>query len=145
MLKTTFVLLTLCCSLLSVALAEEPASAKANVIPKGAKVYVAPMLDGFDTFLKAAIQKKKLPIEIVSDKSAAQFEITGASETQKASAAKKVLFLDWRSNEQASIKVANLASGEIVFAYSVNKISSTHGKQSTAEACAKHLKEKIAN
>jgi hypothetical protein len=41
------------------------------------------------------------------------------------------------------IQVANLKTSEIVFAYSANKQSSAHGKKSTAEACAKHLKEKI--
>lgn len=51
--------------------------------------------------------------------------------------------LNWHSNEQASIQVADLGSGEVVFAYSVNKKSSAHGKRSTAEACAKHLKKKI--
>jgi hypothetical protein len=39
--------------------------------------------------------------------------------------------------------VTSIQSGEIVFAYSVNKKNSAHGKQSTAEACAKHLKEAI--
>jgi hypothetical protein len=51
--------------------------------------------------------------------------------------------LDWHSSEQASIQVVNLKSSEIAFAYSANKVSSAHGKKSTAEACAKHLKEKI--
>ena len=32
---------------------------------------------------------------------------------------------------------------EVVFAYSVHKANSVRGKQSTGEACAKHLKEKI--
>jgi hypothetical protein len=50
---------------------------------------------------------------------------------------------NWQSNEQASIQVENLRTSEVVFAYSVNKPSSAHGKKSTAEACAKHLKEKI--
>lgn len=113
-----------------------------NVIPKGAKVYVAPM-NGYETYLKAALQKKKVPIQIVDQKDQADFEITGASESQKAGKAKKIIMLDWRSREEASIKVADLKSGEIVFAYSVVKSSSTHGKQSSAEACAKHLKEKI--
>jgi len=47
------------------------------------------------------------------------------------------------SNEQASIQVSSIKSGQVVFAYSANKQSSAHGKKSTAEACAKHLKEKI--
>ena len=49
--------------------------------------------------------------------------------------------LNFSSSEQASIAVSNLKSGETVFAYTVNKESSGHGKQSTAEACAKHLKD----
>ena len=49
----------------------------------------------------------------------------------------------WHSDEQASISVAGIKSGEIVFAYSANKKNSAHGKQTTAEACAKHLKEAI--
>jgi hypothetical protein len=101
------------------------------------------MPDGFDEYLKNAIHDKKVPIEIVGEKDKADFEITGHSETQKASTAKKVIMWDWRSNEQASIQVSNLKSGEVVFAYSVNKPSSAHGKKSSAEACAKHLKEKI--
>jgi hypothetical protein len=114
-----------------------------KVIPPHSKVFVAPMPDGFDEFLRAAIEKKKVPLEIVTDKEKADFQISGQSETQKASTAKKVIRWDWHSNEQASIQVANLKSGEVVFAYSVNKVSSAHGKKSSAEACAKHLKEKI--
>jgi hypothetical protein len=36
-----------------------------------------------------------------------------------------------------------MKTSEVVFAYSVNKKNSAHGKKTTAEACAKHLKEKI--
>ncbi len=107
----------------------------------GATVFVASMPDGFDTYLKSAIAKKKVPIVIVETRESAEFEITGSSETQKAGTAKKIIRLNWHSAEQASISVADLKSGEVVFAYSVNKESSAHGKQSTAEACAKHIKE----
>jgi hypothetical protein len=115
---------------------------EAHLTP-GAKVYIASMPDGFDGFLKAAIEKKKVPLAIVEDKAQAQFEMTGHSDTQKAGAAKKVLMLNWHSDEQASIQVASVESGEVVFAYSVHKKSSAHGKQSTAEACAKHLKKMV--
>jgi hypothetical protein len=114
-----------------------------GAIPAHAKVYIGPMPDGFDAYLKTALVKKNVPLTIVEDKSEAAFEITGHSETEKAGAAKKVLMLNWHSNEQASIQVASLESGEVVFAYSVNKKSSAHGKQSTAESCAKHLKKHI--
>jgi len=64
--------------------------------------------------------------------------ITGTSETEKAGTAKKAIMMNWHSNEQASITVIDNKSGDVVFAYSVNKKSSAHGKRSTAEACAKH-------
>ena len=128
----------------AITLSQTPGAAPTSkVIPPNAKAFVAPMPDGFDEYLKSAIQKKKVPLEIVADRDKADFEITGHSETQKASTAKKVIMWDWRSNEQATIQVSNLQSSEVVFAYSVNKVSSAHGKQSSAEACAKHLKEKI--
>ncbi len=112
-----------------------------SALKPGAKVFIASMPDGFDTYLKSAIEKKKVPLTIVEAREKADFEITGASETQKAGAAKKIIRLNWHSAEQASISIADLKSGEVVFAYSVNKESSAHGKQSTAEACAKHIKE----
>ncbi len=116
---------------------------QASQIPTGAKVFIEPMPNGFDTYLKAAIEKKKVPVVLVADKSTAQFDVTGASESQKAGAAKIILTGDWHSTEDASIQVANLASGEVVFAYSVHEQSSNRGRQSAAESCAKHLKEKI--
>jgi len=111
-------------------------------IPANSKVYLAPM-GGFEEDLKAAIQSKKVPVVLVTDKDQADYEIAGTSDTEKASTAKKVVMWNWHSNEQASITVTEHKSGEVVFAYSVNKKSSAHGKRSTAEACAKHLKEQI--
>jgi hypothetical protein len=109
-------------------------------IPAGAKVYVAPM-DGFETYLRAAINKKKVPVEIVDQRDRADYEITGVSESKKASAAKKIVMGSFHSTEDASIKISNIKSGEVVYAYSVHEENSTHGKQSSAEACAKHLKD----
>jgi len=111
-------------------------------IPANSKVFIAPM-GGFEDDLKAAIQSKKVPVVLVADKDQADYEIAGTSDTEKAGTAKKVIMWNWHSNEQASITVSERKSGEVVFAYSVNKKSSAHGKRSTAEACAKHLKDQI--
>jgi hypothetical protein len=111
-------------------------------IPEGSKIFIAPM-DGFETYIKAAVEKKKVPVMIVVQREAADYELSGSAESQKASTAKKVIMLDWHSKEQASIKLIDIKSSEVVFAYSVNKASSAHGKQSSAEACAKHLKEAV--
>jgi proline dehydrogenase len=53
------------------------------------------------------------------------------------------MFGSWHSDEQASITVTSVGSGEVVYAYSANKKNSAHGRQTTAEACAKHFKEAI--
>jgi hypothetical protein len=111
-------------------------------IPRGAKVYVAPM-DGFETYLKEAISKKNVPVEVVDDKAQAGFMISGNAGSQKAGMAKKLIFGSWHSNEEASITVTNLKTGEVVYAYAVHKENSAHGKRSSAEACAKHLKKII--
>ena len=47
------------------------------------------------------------------------------------------------SDEQASVKLINLKTGEVVFAYAVNKKNTLHGSQTIAEACAKHLKDYV--
>lgn len=138
--KTILLAMLLAVGLAPMILAQEGTN---KVIPAGSKVFIATMEDGFQDYLKAALQAKKVPVVVVEDKASADFEIAGHSETEKASTAKKVIMWNWHSNEQASIQVTNLKTSEVAFAYSVNKQSSAHGKKSTAEACAKHLKEKI--
>lgn len=113
-----------------------------ETIPSGAKLFIAPM-DGYETYVKAAISKKKVPVIVVEDRSQADYELTGTSQSQKAGAAKKIIMLDWRSSEEASVGIMNIKTGEVIFAYSVNKKSSARGKQSSAEACAKHIKKKV--
>lgn len=113
-------------------------------IPAGSKVFVAPM-DGFETYLKDAMVKKKIPLEIVEQRDKADYEITGVSESKKAGAAKIIIMGSIHSREEASIKVANLKTGELIYAYSVHKENSAHGKQSSAEACAKHLKDEAVS
>ena len=123
--------------------ADSKATEESKVIPKGAKVFIAPMPDNFNEFIKTAIEKKQVPITVVENRDQADFEISGFSESQKASTAKKIIMGSWHSRESASIKVANLKTGIIAFAYSYNTDNSARGKKSSSEACAKHLKEKI--
>jgi hypothetical protein len=111
-------------------------------IPAGSTVYVAPM-GGFETYLKAALQSKKVPLQVVEKKEDAAYEITGVSETKKAGTAKILITGSWHSREEASIQVTDLKSGVVAFAYSYVTENSTHGKKSSAEACAKHLKNAI--
>lgn len=116
-----------------------------KAIERGSKVYVAPVEGGFDIFLVAAIVKKQVPVTVVADRSKADYEISGIAESEKAGWAKMLFMGSQQSKEMASIKVTDIKSDEVVFGYAVHKGNSYHGKQSAAEACAKHLKEKIEN
>jgi hypothetical protein len=112
-------------------------------IPAGAKIYVAPMSDGFDTFIIAGIVKKSVPLVVVNSRDKADYELTGISASDKAGWAKMIFLGSQQSNEEASIKIVDLRTGEVVYGYSVHKTNSYRGKQSAGEACAKHIKSDI--
>ena len=110
-------------------------------IPSYAKVYVAPMVGGFENYVIAGLRNKKVPLTVVVDRSKADYEISGVSESEKAGWAKMLFIGAQNSNEEASIKVADLKTGAVIFGYSVHKTNSARGKQSAGEACAKHIKQ----
>jgi hypothetical protein len=112
-------------------------------IPSGSRLFIAPIEGGYDIYLSAAMHKKEVPLVLVADKSRADFELSGVTDTEKAGWAKTIFMGSTNTNEQASIKVVNIKTGTIVFGYNVHKTNSVRGKQSSSEACAKHLKEKI--
>jgi hypothetical protein len=112
-------------------------------VPKGVKIYISPLDNGYHIYLAAAIQKKEVPVVIVTDKSRADFELTAVTESEKAGWAKMLFLGSGASAEQASFQLVNIKTGIVSFGYNVNKSNSARGKQSSSEACAKHLKEKI--
>ena len=112
-------------------------------IPKGAKIFITPLENGYHVYLAAALQKKEVPVVIVTDKTKADFELSAVTESEKAGWAKMLFMSSGASAEQASMMIVNAKTGNVVFGYNVNKSNSARGKQSSAEACAKHLKEKI--
>jgi hypothetical protein len=114
-------------------------------LPKGARIFVAPISNGFETYITAGIEKKKVPVVVVADRSKADYELTGVSDSDKAGWAKMLFLGSQSTNESASMKIVNLKTGDVVFAYSVNKTNSARGKQSAGEAVAKHINEKIEN
>ena len=134
-----------CCVLTAIA---TPAMARAqgqtqkHTLAAGSKVFIEPM-GGFETYLRDALDKKKVPLVVVDKKEDADFDITGHSDSQKASTAKKIIMGSWHSSENASIQVADLKSGDVVYAYSYHNNDSAHGKKSSAESCAKHLADEI--
>jgi hypothetical protein len=117
------------------------AVAQSKHIEKNATVYIEPMA-GFETYLSAALLKKNVPLNVVDDKAKADYIITGTSHTEKAGWAKTV-FVSPAPQSDASIAVKDAKTGVLVYAYAVDKLNARHADQSTAEACAKHLKEFI--
>ena len=121
-------------------------------------------------YLAAAIAKKKVSLIVVADKSKAEYIIASSVSHQTPSQPAVVVnstninnsnvndggsgaYADAvqraearraaRGATSASISVIDAHSSQIVFAYSVGKSANTNQIQSTAEACAKHLKEFI--
>src|SRR6266700_555902 len=131
--------------LVTVAMGQEGKSVEQSTkaIERSSRIYIAPIEGGFDTFLAAAIIKKQVPVIVVTDRAKADYEITGIANTEKAGWAKMLFMGVDNSNDLASIKVVEIKSSEVVYGYAVRKGNSYRGKQSAAEACAKHLKEKI--
>lgn len=115
-------------------------SSKPEVMPNS--VYISPM-NGFETYLAAAFSKKKVPLTVVADRARAQYVITGTSDEKKAGVAKMLIFGQIHSDDSASFQMVDQTTGAVVFAYAVNKKNTLHGQQTTAEACAKHLKDQL--
>jgi hypothetical protein len=111
-------------------------------IQAGATVFIVPM-EGFENYLAAALQKKSVPLVPVASEQQARYVLKGTSEEKKPGWAKMVMMKQIHSDDAASVQMIDRKSGAIVFAYSVNKKNTLHGQQTTAEACAKHLKEQI--
>ncbi|MGC1613223.1 MAG: hypothetical protein WA736_00925 [Candidatus Acidiferrum sp.] len=116
-----------------------PVTPESMKIRLGGRVYITPM-DGFENYLAAALGKKKVPLVPVFDQSQADYVISGTSVDKKAGWAKIVFMGNVHSDNAASITMVDTRTGAIVYAYAVDKKSTMHGQQTTAEACAKHLK-----
>jgi hypothetical protein len=114
-----------------------------QTLPAGARLYVAPMNNGFETYVVAGLHKKQVPVVVVTIRERADFELTGVSTSDQAGWARMLFLKEQGTNEAASVKIVNLKSGDVVFAYAVTKVNSVSGKQSAGEAVAKHIKEKI--
>ena len=111
-------------------------------IPRNSKVYIAPMA-GFETYLAAAIRKKEVPLVLVTDRDAADFEISGTHDKKKAGWAKTIFMGDARDTASASMQIVNLKTKVVVYADSSHRDSANRGERSTAEKLAKYLKQKI--
>jgi hypothetical protein len=87
-------------------------------------------MNGFDDELKRALLKEGVSLDIVSNQSMADFEITGNihvhGQTQK--------------SRSVSLRIWDLKTREMVWGYGVTGITDS---QSTAASCVKQLKQEM--
>jgi hypothetical protein len=122
----------------------------AQVIPRNSRIYIAPIsspnpkraLNRFESYLAAAIRKKKVPVVMVTERSQADFEITGTAEIRYA-AWEKQIYGEYRDDILASIAVINMKTGVVAYADSSYRVNANRGPRSSAEKLAKYLKKKI--
>lgn len=124
----------------------EQLTAKGNTggetrIPAGSKVYVNPM-DGFETYITAALQKKDIPLIIVANREQADFEIKGNVDKQKAGWA-KTIFISPNPEIDATMQVINIKTGVVAFSNSSTKRAAARGRKGSAEHLAKNLAAKM--
>jgi len=113
-------------------------------------VFVEPQ-QGFETYISAAIQKKGVPVDVVTDQTKAVYILRSAPvEVKSESTGGKIarcLFAYCAGIEDkgnVSVQLIETASTKIVWAYSVNKQrGGSKNQQSMAEAIAKHFKESL--
>jgi hypothetical protein len=125
----------------------------ATRIPPNSKIYIAPFksedttnpVEGFESYMAAALRKKGVPLIMVNDRSQADFEIAGSADKKGAGFAKKWLLGDFRRSTSASLTVTNLHTGVIAYADSSDRASANRGLRSSAEKLAKYLKRKIVD
>lgn len=110
-------------------------------LPRGAKIYVHSM-DGFETWIASAFQKKKVPVLLVANREQADYEMKGSSERDKAGWSKRI-FGSGRDAVRASISISSIKTGVIVCAISSDKSDAWSGMKSAAEHIAKNVTKKI--
>jgi hypothetical protein len=113
-------------------------------IPHGSKIYVNQIQGfiGFENYLVAAFKKKKVDLLVVSDRSQADFEVTGYADHTRAGWA-KIIFGSGRPESEASIQVINIKTSVVSYAVASYRVDAYNGKKSTAEHLAKNLRQKM--
>jgi len=110
------------------------------------RIFIAPS-EGFESYLAAAFTKKHVPAQIVADKGRVDYILSAPPVQEKPESAggkiARCLFAycaGIEGSQAASVTLTDVRTNVVVWAYNVRKEGSKN-YQSSAEACAKHLKE----
>lgn len=114
------------------------------------KVFVAPMEDGFDAFLSAAMIDNQVPVKITADECSASFVITGQA-VKGQNKWYDTVFGAERDRNQGSIKVVRVADRSVVWAGAAGDRSlwwgalKSGGQKKVANRLARELKKGYFN
>jgi hypothetical protein len=110
------------------------------------KIYIAPQ-NGYESYLAGAFTKKNVPAQIVQTGEASDYILKAAPVEQKPESTggkiARCMFAycaGIEGSQTASVTLVDTKTNTVVWAYNVKKGGSSNF-QSSAEACAKHLKE----
>lgn len=108
-------------------------------------LFITPAGDSFETYIAAAMAKKKVPVTLVTREEGADLVLkTSAVEVQQQSTGSKFarcIFAYCAGIEDRGVTSVQLLKGEVIaWSYSVNKGRGQKNRQSLAEAIAKHMK-----
>jgi hypothetical protein len=118
-----------------------PAVVGVKRLTPGAKIFIDNM-GGYGPYLATAIVEKKVPLVVVADAALADFLVTGNSHVERGGWVRsKLITPDPKAD--AFIEVKDAKSGVVVFTDSVKKFDAPSANLSTANVCAKHLKDAI--
>jgi hypothetical protein len=117
----------------------------AQSVSSGSKLFIEPM-NGFESYLTAAILAKKVPVTVVLDKTQADYIVTGNWKEENGGFSGNgslVRPLHKRTNYSLSASVADPKTTAIVFSYSSQKSESHDASKEVAEDWADHLRKAI--
>ncbi|MBZ5582806.1 MAG: hypothetical protein LAQ30_11515 [Acidobacteriia bacterium] len=107
------------------------------------KIFIEPQ-DGFESYIAAAIFKKKVPAVVTQNRDDAEFVMTSKVTSNPESTGSKIARCIFaycagiNGDQTATVQLIN-AKGEVTWAYNVKK-GGHKNFQSSSEAIAKHLK-----
>jgi hypothetical protein len=114
-------------------------------ISSGARLFIEPM-NGFENYLTAAILAKKVPVNIVVDKTHAEYVATGTFKQEPAGNSGVIALIRPLHNEtnySASVSVIDQKTDSVTFAYSSQRSASHNASKQVAEDWAAHFRDEI--
>jgi hypothetical protein len=117
----------------------------AQPISSGAKLFIEPM-NGFESYLTAAILAKKVPVTVVLDKARADYVAAGTFKQEpgsNAGLASIIRPIHNQTNYSASVSVIDQKTDSVAFAYSSQRSATHNASKEVAEDWAVHLRDEM--